>query len=235
MIGKTTILTSLAFAAVSCIATPVQADIGSQGRLSQIDFDENYIATQPAEAEPQAAPSKTKSKTTRKSNVTPPKSNAVSPKKGNPSRAMLSETPTERILTEKLITPRLRGPFTDEGAPHRIRSTSKWKPQKRGICAQAADDTQMCSKAKALREVLYRFSGNNDFFESQCSQSCGDADAIAVPQGLNLEDTNGGSFKFITDAGSCQYQLERNKAGKWLVIKPSRVSCVCVPKSCLLG
>lgn len=130
------------------------------------------------------------------------------------------------------VTPRIRGPWVDKDDDSKITSDRSWKA-KATSCGEPGPDIEYVNKAIALKEVLNRLTGNNDFFLSQCSfLQCPSSDLAPALVGLALASTRGGAFRFVPGAEerSCHYQLERPSGGHWLALTAGRATCVCLPK-----
>ena len=244
-----------ALISISSAHAQVQAGVNLRRSLSQIEFDEGYVPPHKIKQDEQTAkavssqaigsitpavlqvttpPTKTEPaiRSAQKESV---KKVALVKVKGKApeARAMLTATAlTEQKLDNQIIVPRLRGPFTERGDAKRIKSALSWKPQKKNSCGIALNADELCQKSRALKETLYRFSGNHDFFDSQCDEACSGAEEISVPQGLNIPDSGEANFRFVSDGGACHYELNRKNDGSWQVMTPTKVSCVCLSKSC---
>ncbi len=135
-------------------------------------------------------------------------------------------------IESPFIAPRLKGPFVDEGRENKITTVNGWLQEGPGGCARVERPETVCRKAAALRELLYRFSGSDGFFAQQCSQTC-DSGLKSVPTGLYIRGDSAGSFNIVFENHQCRYQTERAADGRWLALQATKVTCSCLPDSCL--
>lgn len=130
------------------------------------------------------------------------------------------------------LTPKLRGPTTDQGNEHLITTFGSWTKGKKG-CQEIEDAGELCKKAKALKELFNRFSGDDDFYNSHCIAPCELPDATAVLTGFVVIDTRRGDFKVLEKGMSCQYQLKASAPeNRWVALEGKRGVCSCLPTSC---
>lgn len=130
------------------------------------------------------------------------------------------------------LVPRLRGPSADKKAPSYITTQMMWTRGKKG-CGEVEEPEQLCRKAKALKELFERFSGNNDFYNSHCVAPCDDERTTAVLTGFVVVDTRRGDFKVLEKGSTCQYQLQASQPeNKWVALEGKRGVCTCLPTTC---
>ncbi len=129
------------------------------------------------------------------------------------------------------LTPRLRGPAVDASNERAISSEVRWEKQN-GICDVSRPDL-LCQKAKALKEIMYRFSGDADFHGRQCDQKCDDPSTEPVLTAFRVKDKKGQSYDIIQAGEKCRYQIVA-KPGRvpWLVMEGEAGTCSCLPKGC---
>lgn len=160
---------------------------------------------------------------------------------GSPTAAVVSGGPFKvtRYEWEKMpdaephyLTPKLRGPTTDGGSEFLITTAGSWTKGKKG-CQEIEDAEQLCRKAKALKELFNRFSGDDDFYNSNCVAPCELPNATAVLTGFVVVDTRRGDFKVLEKGTSCQYQLKASAPeNRWVALEGKRGVCSCLPASC---
>ena len=112
---------------------------------------------------------------------------------------------------ETHLIPRLKGggPLETTHNGSRISSLYRWKGKK-GQCGEPLNIANMCRKAFALRELVRRFTGDREAYDSRCSFECANPDYQAALVGIALADTRGGAFKFKKSAGECSYELRKD-------------------------
>jgi len=113
-----------------------------------------------------------------------------------------------------------------------LTSEGNWKPLKGASCGEPANLAALCDKSKALKEVLNRYTGSNDFFDIQCPFTCSKKSEVATLAGLRISGTEAVEFKMQSSAGQCEYQLSKGVSDKWTLLKASRATCVCLLESC---
>jgi hypothetical protein len=97
-----------------------------------------------------------------------------------------------------------------------------------------SDKQAICKKAKALKELMSRFSGSSDFIEAQCQQSCPSPGDVSVLVGFAVKNVAGGAFKMIEEGKACHYQISsESNPPKWQLLEGERGTCQCLPRSCL--
>lgn len=133
------------------------------------------------------------------------------------------------VVGSKFLTPSLRGVQTDEKHDSRILSKYAWKKKGRAGCGEPKNEAEMITKSLAVREVLFRFSGSDEFASSQCQASCSNKGYSHQLTGLSFNKIEGGSFQFLERNGECRYLLTKSPRKKWEVLQPTRVSCACLP------
>ncbi|MCB0322141.1 MAG: hypothetical protein KDD69_01175 [Bdellovibrionales bacterium] len=128
---------------------------------------------------------------------------------------------------KRTIVPRLKGPFIDRGDDGAITSRYSWKRE--GNCGNPKNERDLKNKANALKEVLFRFSGRDDFYDAitaeHCAAGCGAQQAAVV--GFAVQSSQGGEFKIAEQAGECRYSLTRPAEGQWKLLEASKIVCLC--------
>ncbi len=136
------------------------------------------------------------------------------------------------VVGNQFITPSLKGVISDDKQRFQSWVTSKnsWKKKPGKSCGEPLNEAEMVSKSLAIREVLFRFSGNDEFASGQCQAECKTEGYSHQLAGVSFNNLKGGSFKFVDEKGECRYRLARHPKKKWQVLQPTRVSCVCLPQ-----
>ncbi len=130
------------------------------------------------------------------------------------------------------LAPRLKGPETDKNNSSVITSTLSWKKNKKGACQAPEGNAELCQKANSLKEVLRRFSGSDEFYDSQCQIACNNQDESSRLVALDLKGAAKDAFTFNRDKGLCRYQIAKKKEDKWVVLNSAKTVCSCLPLSC---
>lgn len=165
---------------------------------------------------------------------------AVSPETVSISAAATRAAPRARlkpvswpqgVVGNHFITPSLKGVLTDDqkGYQHWVTSKHAWKKQAKKSCGEPLNEAEALVKSEAVREVLFRFSGNEEFASSQCSGKCEREGYEHTLTGVSFNNLKGGTFKFVESKNECRYRLTKHSGKKWEVLQPTRVSCACLP------
>ena len=210
----------------------------SAGRaLSQLDFDETPEPV-PGLVDPakifgaQGTPS---------FNPQPVKPKAVEKKKAvktkKSKRARLSTKKKKQAIKPKQLSGKdvlvpLKGPYVDFHSPSTITSSARWSAGRRGSCSNLSSDMQLCSKAKAVNEVLSRFAGEGNQAALRCQTTC-PGNQRSVVTGVTLLDLDGGKFRFHKDSKGCGYQLSKAPSNAWSAVRVGRLNCSCLPVACV--
>ncbi|HQH27443.1 MAG TPA: hypothetical protein PLP17_08615 [Oligoflexia bacterium] len=131
-----------------------------------------------------------------------------------------------------LLAPQLPQPDTDSENPLLIAGNIKWLRQDGETCAEPKNAHSLQRKAQALAQVVLRFTGSEDFYQSLtdgiCAGRCGTS-LNAVVTGFAVESSRGGSFTIKEDNGSCHYEVQKPNAGNWVTLQGTKVVCSCLP------
>lgn len=131
------------------------------------------------------------------------------------------------------LAPRLKGPEVDTNSPSLITTKLHWNKGKRDGCKATGSVANSCQKSLALKELLLRFTGHDDFYFSQCNKPCTTPGEVPRMVSFTVQETKGGSFSMVEDkSGKCHYQLGRAAEGSWVALEPGTVSCACISESC---
>lgn len=129
------------------------------------------------------------------------------------------------------LTPRIKGPLVDPADPNLITSRQKWQRQGKESCSLPKSEQALKGKSAALKEVFYRFSGNDDFYLSlqsvACRDSCAESGKTAEVLGFAVSDAKGGDFKINEEGASCRYQFAKPKDAGWKMLTARKVICGC--------
>lgn len=127
------------------------------------------------------------------------------------------------------LTPRLKGPFIDKGENSLITSKYRWN-KLAGSCGHPKERAEVLNKAGAIKEILFRFSGNNEahdaLVEQHCSTDCASSQEAKLV-GLAVESARGGEFRIAQDTTSCTYQLSKEGESEWKKLEVSKIVCGC--------
>jgi len=129
------------------------------------------------------------------------------------------------------IIPKLSGPKADLKNSSSITSAASWKAGPRG-CADVKTANEQVSKAVALEELLFRFTGDASFSEFHCSDVCTSQNEVAYVSKLKIKSKlpENGTFSFHMKRGQCHYQMTKADSQKWQMVEASGISCSCFVK-----
>lgn len=138
------------------------------------------------------------------------------------------ENKDEIASAPMLIPPLDRSPETDTN-PDTISSVIKWQKANGESCRLPGDDQNYCLKASALREVLRRFSGSDEFYDSHCLRKCQKDGYVARMHFLSFDTNRREEIKVIDNAKNCAISVSKLTGRKWLTLDINQVECVCLP------
>lgn len=130
---------------------------------------------------------------------------------------------------ESFIPPQLIGPQADINNKAVITSQENWIPQSKS-CIEFSRAEDVCAYARALREVLARFSGEGNFYEGRCPNFC-EAGQVAIVSDLKLTDDSNVDLQTIASGRECRVSMKLH-GPRWLLIKAKTLECSCVPQAC---
>jgi len=244
-------------AAFIFFSTSAEADGVRNRAMSQLDFDRQ--AEQAAKA---AAPTKDQINVILSDDETPAKAPAVAKPAPEVSKAPAAQTSETAKSTARaslaapevrkpngepanfdwrkpeegsshFLIPRLKGPFVDQNDKNAISTSESWKKGKGG-CADVHTEEALAKKSRSLKELMSKFTGNDDFFESQCPQNCLHTDEIAVLTAFAVKTVPDGEYKMAEANGNCSYQIRSTaQPAHWQMLEGERGVCSCLPKSAL--
>ncbi len=248
---------SLLFSAATAFAD------GKAKGMSQLDFDRpapvsaaprnptgdqiNQILAEEAEAKAQSEKAPTKAAAVNPAGQSAGKS-AGKEKADTTVRASLDLPPAAKAATASIkfdwekpaegtshyLVPRLKGPSVDGDNDQLITTSASWRRTSALACQDIVDGEALCNKAKALKEVMKRFSGSDEFFDTQCPQGCPSEEQVAVLTAFAVKTVPEGEFRMHEKDKICRYQIKANSdPARWQMLQGERGVCSCLPKSCL--
>ena len=137
---------------------------------------------------------------------------------------------------EALIVPKLRvGPLADKSNDSAITSKTIWQRGGSKSCRSPQKVADVCLQAAALKEVLSRYTGSEDFYQLHCSEQCesSDEEMRAVSFKISKEDESKYNFNILDEVRECKYQWSKPRSSRWGLQYLSSVTCTCLPKNCL--
>lgn len=233
-------ITSILFTLFLTIGAPAAFAEGQRSKgMSQLDFDRptpELVVKKPA-----ADPIKEilSSPTASSAKLGSPDSSARASLATPPAVPVAPPAPTKFDWVKPsegqshMLIPRLKGPFADIKAKNTITTNMKWNKQG-AACQDVTDAKSICGKSKALRELMSRFSGSDDFIDAQCTAfKCANPAEHAVLIGFAVKNVAGGAFKMIEEGKACRYQISSESTPpKWQLLEGERGTCQCVPATC---
>lgn len=162
-----------------------------------------------------------------------------------PKANLLDEKEKAKLLTqysgqeytleepESFLTPRIKGPATDTENNLYITSAIGWPFTKGAFCKIPDSKENFCKKTKALKEVLNRFSGNDDFFEVSCERhSCPSGESPTLSE-LEFSKASSSSLEIAIVGNECKYSLQKGPIKNWMLVRAQTATCSCLPADCL--
>ena len=154
---------------------------------------------------------------------------------GRPTPERVLESAPE-LAVYPFILPQVNGVVEgDAVGSFRITSERTWGRGNATSCKQPNGIDNVCAKANAVKEILFRITRNNEFFETHCLgvvKCTVDGDVPAIEH-MMLKPADTAKLTIIDKPDICQYRLERDPDAKWMMLEPSEVGCVCVPSACI--
>ena len=149
-------------------------------------------------------------------------------------RAMLKNNAQTKLdMVNTLLVPSAKGVEANPGQEHVITSAMSWRPMFSNSCQLMRGAPHACDQARALREVLRRFTGSDDFYDTQCEASCVRPSQMAVLKSIKFTDERVISLEAKMSQTMCRYELARAPAGRWLTRQIKSHECVCVERACM--
>lgn len=221
---------------VLSLAASAAAD--SKVRLSQLDFD----AVVTAKAQPQAAElSEIFDNQAEKTQAAVDDSATRASLSPNPAVVAPIEVEPETQVHEtgyswhkpldlaaSYLRPALIGVDTDKNDPNSIQSSLSWNG------SDAQSNATSCARAKAIKEVLNRYSGSDDFAAAQCTESCVKKGETAVLTAFEVKEVNGVSSSTVQSGPDSHFKIAANgNIAAWPILEGASGYCSCLPTSCL--
>ncbi len=219
--------------------------------LSQLEFDKNHPPAKPIEVNAEQV----KAIIPDGGNIATPETRArlatpvsvsLSPAKQETKKSSLRPAARPISVTEVQfddetkrsgygsITPRIKGPEADAKNAVAVTSAKSWPHPKQGGCAAVFSPQDRLAKGRALRDVLGRFTGNDDYFESLnsrfCTQHCAASTQVSMLIGVGTVTSVETKFAILEDGAECRYKIVKPEAGVWMLIRTEKAVCACVPK-----
>jgi len=130
------------------------------------------------------------------------------------------------------FSPRVKGPRTDVKNPDSITSRTAWSTPEGMKCSEIESAVRLGVKARAVREILRRYTGSNDYYDALnskiCSPYCEENKAKSILSGIEIVNLRGGAFRIEDDDGSCRYKLTRREDRHWSIYRAKKVVCHCL-------
>lgn len=200
--------------------------------FSQLGFDgaPRKIVKEPKVKPPELSPSDAQ-KPSEKGGNTP----HTEPSKPVALSLQFFKESSEDVSAYSTIAPKLHdGPKTDPSDPDKITSLVKWQRAGSDTCRTPGDERNYCLKAAGLREVIYRFSGNNDFYDSHCHRTCDKPGYKAVINTIKLDSQRGEEFRVLDPLKDCAFMFSKVAGRRWMFLTVAEIECVCLPANCEL-
>lgn len=120
-----------------------------------------------------------------------------------------------------------KSPLADPEDENYITTAIGWKKSENGGCAESTNPDVIRSKAAALRQLLYRFTGSDDYHSTYCQDSCDNVVDKPLLSGLALNSNSGVAFNIIVIDDLCHYQLIKPSSGNWAPLLAAEAICTC--------
>ena len=130
-----------------------------------------------------------------------------------------------------LLPPSVKTPLVDEDDKSALTSIS-WTKGAQQECWEVQAENKLRSKAKAVQDVLRRYSGADDYYEALnstfCQPECKNKSGTSVVTGLSIVDGFGGEFKIENKGNSCSYVLRKPMNKRWPIYRIDKIVCHCL-------
>ena len=134
-------------------------------------------------------------------------------------------------LPQSALAPSTDRLAADAGDADVITGIRRWGHDMHATCSEPGTAQARATKADALREMFYRYSGSNDLYDSliqaACSKKCGKNNERALLTGFAVTNAAAGTFKILEEEGLCHYQMRKAPNDSWPVLQGERVVCSC--------
>jgi hypothetical protein len=129
-------------------------------------------------------------------------------------------------LTVRYLRPAITGVENDKDRTNSVKSSATWN--------QTQSVASSCDRAKAIKEVLNRYSGSDDFAAAQCTDSCANKGEKAALTSFEVKEVNGVSSSVVQSGSNSQYQIAaKTDIAAWPILEGASGYCSCLPTSCL--
>lgn len=134
------------------------------------------------------------------------------------------------IMNAPLLIPNISGPHTDRENKNRIRTETSWIKSQKETCSNPVDSVAFEKKVEALKELLFKFTGDDYYYVALNQTLCDEGSALTGLSVVGVTDidkqTKSGSFKFKQQGDTCQYELTKNAGSKsWQAMAVLTASC----------
>ena len=124
-------------------------------------------------------------------------------------------------------------PISNKGDLVTITSSQTWPVSADAKCLEVSDKDSLLKKEKALKEILYRFTGSDIYHEKLhrqfCVTSCENPKERAFITGMLVQSDRGGTFGIEEQNEACVYKLAKPLEAKWQIFTVTKVICHCLP------
>ena len=132
-----------------------------------------------------------------------------------------------------LIIPQVKtGPQEDKGRESVITSKHTWARGGSSTCKTPGRVVDICEKSLAMKELLNRFTGNDDFYDFQCSGECPSKDEVMVMEDMQLESNEIYTLRILDEVKACRYRWTKPRSTNWKILQSKSFTCACVPAEC---
>ena len=116
------------------------------------------------------------------------------------------------------IVPKLKGgPSSDESSPKRITTEQSWKRRGSKDCDKIEKKESICERSIALKELLNRFTGDDNFYFDHCQKKCSKKSLKNVMQNMSLEPNSSIKMTYVEGTKNANSALidKWDLIGKW--------------------
>ena len=195
-------------------------------QLSQLEFEEKVAKKKKAAVEKNSVNSEKSKKVEIKKKEVKKSSN----EKFSYSGKAVNLKPFDDLA---FIPPGLKGVATDKKNSNAVTSSISWVLPKSKDCSIGVNETSFLKRGMALKEVLSRFTGNDDYFDASidniCSEKCEGKEPLLT--NLRIDELSSVVLSVGIIKNSCRYLLEKPKKKDWKTIKLLSMTCSCINSS----
>ena len=166
----------------------------------------------------------------------------VSTKETEPKKTITKDSPKQKfsysgkpVLLKPFddlafIPPGLKGVIADKKNSNVITSKTSWRLPKSKDCSIGVGETSFLKRGVALKEVLNRFTGNDDYFDASveniCSEKCEGKEPLVT--NLRFDELSSVVLSVGIVRNSCRYLLEKPKKKDWKTVRLLSMTCSCI-------